>query len=147
VNSSRKEEVLSGTRPNSASTPQQFEWVNYKDEASKKRARSHVARRTRKQKEDEEKHQWEKRKAAKLATKVSEKSPAPSVIRQSNYQSALTPPDSERNDSYDVVFALQELRTSLLIRRTLGSTKADPFGVFPVVLDAKSYALLDHCKW
>ena len=146
---SSKRDALS-TSPNgvvsSVLEPQQFEWVQYKDESSRKRARAHVTRRTRKQKEDDERQQREKRKAEKFALKLAEKSSSPSPIPPQSYQSLLTPPQSDNSDTYAAVFDLQELRTSLMIRRTLGSTKTDPFGVFPVTLDAKSYALLDHCK-
>jgi len=146
VHSSNKPQALITPPAESRTTLplHQYEWVQYNDKTSQKRARAHVTRRTRKQKEDDEKV---KRKAERLAAKESAKPlPQSSVARQVNDISLLTPPHSSHDNESVAFLDLQGLRTSLIIRRTLGPTKADPFGAFPVTLDAKSYALLDHCK-
>lgn len=120
----------------------EFEWIPHGDSSARKRARAHVTRGFRRAKAIEA----QAKKGGPKSDSESPRSRSSSVEEENPLVILKGQAKPEPQDKVDTSASAKEVIDGLILQRTLGSGRADPFATYPVKLTSESQALLDHCK-
>jgi hypothetical protein len=129
-----------------------FEWIPHGDASARKRARAHVTRGFRREKAAQAKKEKEYRERRESSSSASPPQDDVSEDSSSSRVNSITPPDTTLFQPYVHTVEdtggepVETLDQGLVLQRTLGSGRTDPFSTLPVQLGAETHALLDHCK-
>jgi hypothetical protein len=122
--------------------PQQdFEWIPHGDVSARKRARAHVTRGFRRAKaveaQNAEKLKSISEPPRSRSSSLEEEKPITILAHRTLIEPQIEPVTST---------TAKKVIEELVLQRTLGSGRADPFATYPVKLTPKTHELLDHCK-
>ena len=137
-------------------SPQSFEWIPHGDASARKRARAHVTRGFRREKAAQAKKEQEDRARRDSSSQSSSSPPQDDVFEypSSSRTTAICLPDRTLSQPYGTALegadddegAPLAQDQELVLQRTLGTGRTDPFSTLPVQLGPDTHALLDHCE-
>ena len=135
---------------------QSFEWIQHGDAGARKRARAHVTRGFRREKAAAQAKKEQEEKVRRNGSSQSSSSPPQDDVLKvpgSSRTTPITPPHTTLFQPYEPTMQgvggepVDALNQWLLLQRTPGTGRTDPFSTLSVQVAPGTHALLDHGQY